>query len=328
MRYSVFRMPTNEDAVTRQYLPYHTHPAQRAKISMVATPIGNLTDMSPRAIQTLGECQELWCEDTRHTQNLLNALGLERRAHGKVLRRVDQHISDRELEGLMERVQQEGLHVAVVTDAGTPGVSDPGAKVIDKIVDFPGIRLEPIPGCSAVSAFLSIAGFEENSFTFQGFFPRQEQDALELLEEFKAGSGSRNWIFFESPLRIRGCLETLKKWASGLEFTPKFVLAKEISKLFETVWIGRGSEFLDGLLQQQFDERGEWVLAVILPKDYLKIKKPEVDWAVTLECLISAGISTKDASQLISQRFSIAKNLAYKEAVELQKKIKKNDSEA
>ena len=297
---------------------------------MIATPIGNLSDVSFRVEEVLQKVDELWCEDTRHTQNLLNALGLEGKTDGKTLRRVDQHISDRELEHLLERVQQEGKHVGLVTDAGTPGISDPGAKIIEKIQSYPGIKVEPVPGPSAVSAFVSIAGFSDNSFSFQGFFPRHDGEALELLNQITEVHASRTWIFFESPLRIKNTLELLKKWSEEVssEFIPQFVFAKEISKMYETLWIGTGAPFIEHVLQQSFDERGEWVLAVILPKDYVKVKKVELDWVVTLECLILAGISVKDASQLISQRFLVAKKLAYKEAIEMQKKMKINDSKA
>lgn len=326
-------MPTKKESVTGQMLPnpslsnerhYHTYPAQRARISMIATPIGNLEDITLRAISTIRACDELWCEDTRHTQALLNALKIE----GKRLKRVDQHVDEKELDRWLDRVEEEGQQIGVITDAGTPGISDPGAKVIELAFRHPGIRVEPIVGASALSAFVSIAAFQEHSFLFRGFFPREVSEKLELLNELKDSAGSKNWIFFESPNRIRETVETLKTWSEGLEFTPQFILAKELTKIHETVFAGSGAAFLEYLLQQHFDERGEWVFAVIIPKDYVKNEKNESDWMLTLECLIDAGISTKNAAQVVSQRFSIAKNLAYKESLELQKKMKKNDSGA
>jgi 16S rRNA (cytidine1402-2'-O)-methyltransferase len=318
-------MPTNAPSVTGQKLPmYHTHSAQRGRISMIAVPIGNLGDMTPRATQTIIDCDELWCEDTRHTQTLLNALKIE----GKRLKRVDQHIDEAELGRWLDRVAEEGQHIGVVTDAGTPGVSDPGAKVIELAFKRPEIKIEAIAGVSAVSAFVSVAAFQENSFLFKGFFPREVKDQLELLTALKDSAGSRNWIFFESPNRIRDSLGTLKLWSEGLEFTPQFIVVKELTKMHETLYSGHGAEFIEHLLQRHFDERGEWVFAVILPKDYVKSEKAETDWALTLECLIAAGISTKSAAQIVSQRYPIAKNLAYKESLEIQKKMKINDSSA
>jgi 16S rRNA (cytidine1402-2'-O)-methyltransferase len=320
-------MPTNEERHNRQNLHYSTDPTQRARISMIATPIGNLKDITARALETLQNCDELWCEDTRHTQNLLNALQIE----GKRFRRVDQHTPPAEIISLLERVSEQGQHIGVVTDAGTPGISDPGAKVVELAMQIssPGsIRIEAIPGPSAVSAFVSIAAFADNSFLFQGFFPREEKPGLQLLSDLIETELTRNFIFFESPNRIRETIELLKRWSEALDFSPRFLLAKELSKIHETIYSGNGADFLSHLLEQHFDERGEWVFSVMIPKSYVKIKKDQADWALTLECLISSGISTKDASALISQRFSVAKKLAYQSALEMQKKVKKDESKA
>src|SRR4051812_38674708 len=125
-------MPTKNESVTGQNMHldqiYQTHPAQRAKISMIATPIGNLSDLTSRAIHALEHCSELWCEDTRHTQNLLNALQINRSGDQGRLKRFDQHTVEKDIIKLLERVQEQGQWIGVVTDAGTPGVSDPGAK--------------------------------------------------------------------------------------------------------------------------------------------------------------------------------------------------------
>ena len=139
----------------------------------------------------------------------------------------------------------------------------------------------------------------------------------------KEGGESLNWIFFESPNRILETVSVLATWSKELDFKPKFIFAKELTKIHETIYAGTGEAFLQWLQAQGFDERGEWVLAVVLPKNYVKMKKDQADWEVTLECLIEAGISTKDASQIIVGRFSVAKNLAYKVALEMSKKIKK-----
>ncbi len=305
-------MPTKNESVTGQNMHYQTHPAQRAKISMIATPIGNLADITPRAIQALEQCDELWCEDTRHTQNLLNALKIDRHR----LRRFDQHTPEKELHQLLERVQEQGQWIGVVTDAGVPGISDPGAKIVENIFQYPEIKIEPIPGVSAVSAFVSIAGFSDSSFCFQGFFPRERNDALALLNSLYCSAT----VFFDSPKRIRETIETLKIWSEALDFTPQFCFAKELTKIHETVYAGKGTKFIELFLGQDFDERGEWVFSIELPKNYLKNKKVVAEWELTLECLIEAEIPTKKAAQLVSSKFEIAKNLAYQKALELQKK--------
>jgi len=314
-------MPTKNESVTGQYLHtlelsadqrYFTHPAQRAKISMIATPIGNLGDITPRAIQALERCDELWCEDTRHTQNLLNALKIDRHR----LKRFDQHTLDSDLQLWLERVQEQRQWIGVITDAGTPGISDPGAKITQNIFRYPEIKIEPIPGVSAVSSFVSIAGFLENSFLFKGFFPRERKDALELLASLDDTAS----IFFESPKRIKETVETLKIWAESLDFTPQFCFAKELTKIHETIYSGTGVKFIEFFLGQDFDERGEWVFSVKLPSDWQKNKKVVTEWELTLACLMEAEVPTKRAAQIISHHFNIAKNLAYQKALELQKK--------
>jgi 16S rRNA (cytidine1402-2'-O)-methyltransferase len=310
MCYPPFRMPNEENPHNRQNLPkaesvYFTHPAQKARISMIAVP--------------LEKADELWCEDTRHTQALLNALGIERTR----LKRVDQHTTLEEFKKLLKGVEESGQWIGVVTDAGTPGISDPGAKIAELLSMFPRVRLEPIPGVSAVSAFVSIAGVTSGLFSFQGFFPRNDSDIRELLSDLKDAAKLESRIFFESPMRIGNTVDALREWCKTLDFTPKFVFAKELTKLHETLWSGEGLPFLEWLRAQGFDERGEWVFSITLPKNYVINRKAQSDWELTLECLIEAGISTKDAATLITSRFSVAKKLAYNSALEMQKKITK-----
>ena len=324
MCYPSLRMPNEPHPHNRQNLPeenstYFTHPAQKGRISMVAVPIGNLADITHRALDALERADELWCEDTRHTQSLLNALGITRAR----LKRVDQHTTEVEFVKLLKQADESGQWIGVVTDAGTPGISDPGAKIAELMPRFKNLRLEPIPGPSAVSAFVSVAGITTGLFAFQGFFPRNDSDISQLLSDLKDAAKLETHIFFESPNRIASTVDALKKWCETLDFTPKFVFAKELTKLHETLWSGEGHVFLEWLQAQGFDERGEWVFGITLPKNYVINRKTQLDWELTLECLIFAGISTKDAAAITSGRFSVAKKLAYQTALELQKKNKK-----
>ncbi|MBS1958146.1 MAG: 16S rRNA (cytidine(1402)-2'-O)-methyltransferase [Bdellovibrionales bacterium] len=311
---------------------YHTYPAQRAKVSMIATPIGNLGDLSERVVDALFAVDELWCEDTRRTLALLQAILKEHpeRANAELpkLKRLDQHTTEKEIRKMLEQVAVTGQWIGVVTDAGTPGVSDPGGLVTALVTHYPLIRLEPVPGPSAVSAMTSIAGFEENSFVFRGFFPRSESETIELLNALKDAGITRNWIFFESPNRIQDTIKALRKWSESQEFDADFVFAKELTKLHESIWRGRGRKFFDLLNSKDLDTRGEWVVAVILPKSYVRTEKSESSWELALECLIQAEISPKAATTIVVQRFSVAKNLAYKVALEIQKKMQFKDSKA
>jgi 16S rRNA (cytidine1402-2'-O)-methyltransferase len=314
-------MPKQNTPDKRQNLPdpYCTESTQKARVSMIATPIGNLKDLTVRARESLEQVDELWCEDTRHTQALLNALNISRSR----LKRVDQHTTESELKKLLKNVEDSGQWIGVVTDAGTPGISDPGAKICELIPEFPRIRLETIPGASAVSAFVSIAGLQTSVFEFQGFFPRHESDAQHLLSQIRDQTPGKTTIFFESPNRIAQTIATLKTASEGFDFTPKFVFAKELTKIHETIWMGEGTKFLEWLQAQTINERGEWVFSISLPKDYVINKKDEADWELTLSCLLEAGVSTRDAAHVISGRFSVAKKLAYQTALDLQKIIQK-----
>lgn len=283
---------------------------------MIATPIGNLSDMSRRAIETLSGVDELWCEDTRHTQALLSSLAIP----GKSLRRVDQHTSEAEIRRLLQEVEARGQWIGVVTDAGTPGLSDPGALIASLQGEFPSISLEPIPGPSALSALVSIGGFLGSSLYFHGFFPRGASEARELLTNLKDGAMCPNWIFFESPHRIRETLGVLEAWCRESGVEPAFVFAKELTKIHERVLRGVGADFLKRLQEQELDERGEWVFSLTLSKESLNKKEASPDWESALACLIEAGITPKTASAIVMGRFSVAKNLAYKRALELQKK--------
>ena len=289
---------------------------------MISTPIGNLGDLSPRALEALKGVDEVWCEDTRHTRQLLSAFGIAE----KTLRRVDQHTSDSVINDLLDRVQKGALWIGLVTDAGTPGLSDPGARLV-QLMGARGdanlgaaIRLEPIPGPSALSALVSVGGFFGNSFLFQGFFPRTTAAAQELLGQLRGGAVSPNWIFFESPHRIRETADCLQQWCGSQGVEPHFVFAKEISKAHERIYRGKGESFLKFLQDPDLDTRGEWVFAVILSKDDLKREPSDEPWEKALECLVLAEVSPKIAAQIIAGRFSVAKNLAYKRALDFQKK--------
>ncbi|NDG83774.1 MAG: 16S rRNA (cytidine(1402)-2'-O)-methyltransferase [Proteobacteria bacterium] len=313
-------MPTKGTVDNRQNLPEKAGDSKRTGplISMIATPIGNLGDLSARAVGALRGVDELWCEDTRHTRQLLNALGIEE----KRLRRLDQHSREQEIRGMLKETADRRQWIGVVTDAGTPGLSDPGAGLVRLLPEFPEILLEPIPGPSAAAALVSIAGFEGSSFYFHGFFPRVEKEALALLDDAERARLTRNLMFFESPHRIRATLALLESWCVQGARSVEFVFAKELTKIHETVYRGAGAPFLKSLQDQLLDERGEWVFSVVLSKDGVKNEPAEAAWDAALQCLLEAGISPKNAAQIVASRFSVAKNLAYKRALESQKKSK------
>lgn len=218
------------------------------KLSVVATPIGNLEDMTFRAVRTLRECDYILCEDTRVTGKLCKHYGIE-----TPLRRYDAHASERLHEAVVAGIVA-GKHVALVSDAGTPGVSDPGVLLVGR-ARAEGARIETIPGPSAVTASFSIAGLKGNQFTFLGFVPQKKgrQTFFASLEEY-----DHPVIFFESTHRILKTLEALQDLSSETRVT----MAREITKMHEEVLVGSPLELLTILESNPIKQKGEFVIIV------------------------------------------------------------------
>jgi 16S rRNA (cytidine1402-2'-O)-methyltransferase len=213
---------------------------------VVATPIGNLQDLTDRAKETLAACDAVVAEDTRRSGQLLRHLGLR-----KPLLSLPAFDEAARVEPILERLAQ-GASVALVTDAGTPAVSDPGALLVRRAVER-GIAVVPIPGPSAVAAAVSVSGFAEGRFHFAGFLPRKEKDRAAMLAEMRPLRAQL--FFYESPQRLA---DTLHELAEALGDRPALV-ARELTKLHEELARGTLSE-----LAARFssDVRGEIVVVV------------------------------------------------------------------
>jgi 16S rRNA (cytidine1402-2'-O)-methyltransferase len=270
---------------------------------VVATPIGNLGDLSPRALSALAHADAVLCEDTRRTAQLLSALGL---AGGGRLRRLDAHAGEGAIAREVERLT-EGASAALVTDAGTPGVSDPGSRLV-AAARAAGVKVTAVPGPSAVTALLSVAGWEATEFSFRGFFPRKPRE----LE----GEGVQIW--FESPLRIG---ETLAWLAERAPAAPA-VAAKELTKVHEKVFAGSAREVAAEVASELEREgaRGEWVLALELaPASKTVVESSE--WVKALHCLLDARVAAPEAAKRVSQHFGVERKRVYAAALELSGKI-------
>jgi 16S rRNA (cytidine1402-2'-O)-methyltransferase len=217
---------------------------------IVSTPIGHLEDLSPRALKTLAKVSVVACEDTRHTQKLLTHHGVQ-----KPLVRYDEHVHHREMPRLLERLQRNE-DVALVTDAGTPGVSDPGARLIQAAVAA-GIPVVPVPGPSAVLAALVGSGLPTDRFTFLGFLPRRPGP---LKRAFEEAGADRTLVFFESVFRIRKTLEA----ALQVFGDAPAVVARELTKVHEEFLRGSLSQVLETLAQRG-ELKGE-LTAVVAPQ--------------------------------------------------------------
>lgn len=214
---------------------------------VVATPIGNLSDITFRALETLKSVDMIACEDTRHTKILLS--------HYKIQKPVvsyHQHSKVQKVDFLINELRQ-GKNIALVSDAGTPGISDPGNKLVSVAADK-GIQAVSIPGTSAVIAALSVSGFPANSFIFYGFLPHKKGKQTILKKISESGVTS---VFYESTHRIVKTLEMMRE-IIGQE--RKIVLARELTKKFETVYRGTIDEVMELLMSDKI--LGEFVVLV------------------------------------------------------------------
>lgn len=215
---------------------------------MVATPIGNLADLSFRAVEVLRAVEWIACEDTRQTRKLLAHYGIETRTVS-----YHEHNEAQRSQELLSRLEQ-GESVALVSDAGTPLVSDPGFRLVRKAAEA-GIRISPVPGPSALMAALSAAGLETDSFYFGGFLPRKPGERRRLLEQLS--HLETTLVFYEAPHRI---LETLEDVASVLGERP-VVTARELTKIHEEFLRGTPAEVLEQL-HRRGAVRGEITLLI------------------------------------------------------------------
>ncbi|TCZ84571.1 16S rRNA (cytidine(1402)-2'-O)-methyltransferase [Lysobacter sp. N42] len=219
-------------------------------LHVVATPIGNLADLSPRALDTLRTVDAICAEDTRHTRQLLAHFGVE-----KPLIALHQHNEDAQAGQLVARLR-EGQSLALVSDAGTPLVSDPGFRLV-RAAREAGLRVSPVPGPCAAIAALSVAGIASDRFVFEGFLPAKAGARRERLSQLAAET--RTLIFYESAHRIE---ETLADFAAAFGPQRPLVLARELTKLFETVLDGPVERVREVVGADANQRRGEFVLIV------------------------------------------------------------------
>ncbi|MEQ1766283.1 MAG: 16S rRNA (cytidine(1402)-2'-O)-methyltransferase, partial [Methylotenera sp.] len=223
---------------------------QYGTLYVVATPIGNLGDITIRGIETLKTVDAIAAEDTRHTSGLLSHFGIS-----KKLIAVHEHNEHQSAEKLLLQLQS-GENIALVTDAGTPGISDPGAVVVD-LVRKAGVKVVPIPGASAVVAALSASGITQNGFYFHGFLPASGTARRKVLENLK--SQTVTLVFYEAPHRIVECVEDI---ANVLGAQRRLTFARELTKTFETFYTCPADLASAWLQADANQQRGEFVLLV------------------------------------------------------------------
>ncbi len=273
-----------------------------ATLYIVATPIGNVTDISVRALHILGMVDAVACEDTRNTGNLLTRFGLSRpmlAAHQHNEREVADKIINRLLAG--ERI-------ALVSDAGTPGVSDPGARIVDA-VRAAGLRVVPVPGASAAVTALSASGLVNDQFYFVGFLPaKAKQRESALLHLLTMGA---TMVFYEAPHRILDCVEAL---AAVFQPERQVVFARELTKLFEEIHRCPLSEALAWVKADPHREKGEYVVLLEGARSGGDAAEAEAERILNI---LLAECSVKQAANLTAQITGRKKNALYDRALEI-----------
>ncbi|MBB1088615.1 16S rRNA (cytidine(1402)-2'-O)-methyltransferase [Lysobacter sp. SG-8] len=224
--------------------------APAGTLHVVATPIGHLGDLSPRALEVLRTVDLVCAEDTRHTRQLLAHFGVE-----QALQALHQHNEDTQAANLVERLRA-GESMALVSDAGTPLVSDPGFRLI-RAAREAGIRVSPVPGACAAIAALSVAGLASDRFAFEGFLPAKAGARRDRL--VRLAGEPRTLVFYESAHRIVECLDDM---AAVFGRERPAVLARELTKLFETVLDGPLGTLLERVEADADQRKGEFVLVV------------------------------------------------------------------
>ncbi|NHI01186.1 MULTISPECIES: 16S rRNA (cytidine(1402)-2'-O)-methyltransferase [Oceanimonas] len=275
--------------------------SQTAALYIVPTPIGNLSDISQRALDTLRQVDVIACEDTRHTGKLLSHYQI-----GTPTWALHDHNEQHKAEQLVGRLQ-EGKSIALVSDAGTPLISDPGYHLVNRCREA-GVAVVALPGpCAAVTA-LSAAGLPTDRFVFEGFLPAKDKARHDKLESLK--DEPRTMVFYESPRRL---LDTAAALVAVMGPERRVVVARELTKTFETIQGLPAGEMLDWLKEDANRCRGEIVLMVAGHKaeaDALPVP------ALKTLALLSADLGLKKAAALTAEIHGLKKNALYKYGLE------------
>lgn len=266
---------------------------------IVATPIGNLEDISARALRILGDVDLCFAEDTRHTLRLFRHFGIETQ-----LLAYHDHSDEAAIERLVQRLV-DGESAALVSDAGTPCISDPGYKLV-RHARACGVRIEAIPGPSALTAFLSGAGLPTDRVTFIGFLPTKAKARQQQLDDAIDRGGTT--VAYESPKRLEKTLRAIEALAPDAEV----VVARELTKIHET-WIYGSAEEVRNALDASEGWRGEIVLG-LSPAPVQAQTDRELDaW---IDALFAAGLSPSSVAKTLAARLDIPRKPVYQRALE------------
>lgn len=272
------------------------------RLAVVATPIGNLGDLGERARHRLAGADVIACEDTRRTRSLLGHLGLT----APNLRRVDDHTESEEARQIVNLVR-DGRQVVLVSDAGTPGISDPGQRVVDAVLDA-GLEVEAVPGPSAILTALVASGMRADRFAFEGFVPRKGPARARRLDELAAET--RTTVLYEAPHRVRSLIADLADRCDGGR---RVALCRELTKLHEQVWRGRLGDAVEHL--DAAAPRGEYV--IVLAGAGPAAPATDAELVASLEAELAGGTSRRDAVAAVTEGFGVGRRRVYQLALGL-----------
>jgi 16S rRNA (cytidine1402-2'-O)-methyltransferase len=267
------------------------------RLILVGTPIGNLGDLSPRAVEALATADTIACEDTRRTRALLSHLGLP---SGHRLLAVHDHNESAEVAGVLARLDK-GERVVVVTDAGMPGISDPGERLVAAAAAA-GHTVDVVPGPSAMIAALVVSGLSTGRFCFEGFLPRKGTARAERLRDIAADH--RTTIVFEAPHRVRATVADL---AAAAGDGRRVAVVRELTKLHEEVWRGTLGGAVEHLSTKE--PRGEYVIVLDGAPPAVPVGEPEVEAA--LRARLDAGVDKRTAITEVTAELGVPKRLVY-----------------
>ena len=283
-----------QDAAGAQQHPTHT-------LYVVATPIGNLADIGLRALHVLGLADSIACEDTRHTQQMLRAYGLDRPNQG--LLAVHQHNEQEAAQAVLDRLAQ-GQRVAYVSDAGTPAISDPGARLV-QAVRAAGFRVMPLPGASSVTTLLSASGMTGDGFVFTGFLPSKNAEREQAVQAI--AQESRAVVLLEAPHRIAALAQALAVLGER-----RVTVGRELTKQFEQIETLAAAALPAWLAEKPEHQRGEFVLVV----HDQPVAPSRGEGERILKCLL-AELPVKTAVKLAAEISGEPRNALYERALAL-----------
>ena len=269
---------------------------------LIATPIGNMGDLSQRALDALATCDALCCEDTRRTGLMLNNLGLS----GKTYIVVNEHTEHDATNDVIERLLA-GQTVGLVTDAGTPGISDPGERLVRAAIDK-SIPVTAIPGPAAVVMALVVSGLSTSRFVFEGFIPRSGQERASRIAEI--ADERRTVVIYEAPHRLERTLADLEVACGPLRHV---VVARELTKLHEEI---RRATLHDAVqYARQHEPRGEYVVVIEGAAPPEPATEEQLERALRRE--LANGLSKRDAAAKVALSYGAPKRLVYELALRL-----------